>query len=234
MTKFTAPSPEQELSHARRRLADRQRQLADVDAAIKVELDHAARLDDIHKAVGPAQSALAHHDAQNAAGFAAWARGDVTGKPTTDAAHRAELAAELANAEAASASATIAQEQFRHASNRAAAPRPRLQIEIDEARRLVVLEDASELFAPIADSVATYMRLHKELNVARSAAMAGVEFGEGRFLEFGAALGKFDADRRKAEAVPREAPPEDRTIPGAQMAAEMARTLSFPTTSIFR
>jgi hypothetical protein len=232
MTKSPTPSPE--LSPAHQRHADLQR-LHD-EALARVDEQHAlaARLDAFHAAVGTARAELAAHDAQNATGMAEYARGNVTGKPTSDAARRAELASELANAEASSAAASVAQQQFHQQAVAESAPMPRLIIQIDEARRLVLLDDATAIFAPIADAVATYMRLHKELDAARGAAMAGVEFGEGRFLELGAALSKFDDDRRKAEAVPREAPPEDRTNPGAQMAAEVRAIMSFPSTSTFR
>jgi hypothetical protein len=234
MPKFAIPAPEPEHSQPSQRLAELQLQLDEAQARVDEQHALAARLDDIHRAVAPARAALAQYDAQNAAGFAAWARGDVTGKPTTDAARRGELSAELDNALAASASATVAQEQFRRAAVAESAPLPRLQIEIDEARRLVILDDAFKLFSPIADAIATAVRLHNDLDAARNAALIGVEFGAGRFLELGAALAAFDAAREKAEARPVEPAPEIRTNPGAQIAAEMRAAMSFPSVSTVR
>jgi hypothetical protein len=265
MTKFAKPSPapEPELSPTRQRLAERLGELAEVEKAVAAELALAARLDDIHKAVGPAQSAISNHDAQNAAGFAAWARGDVTGKPTTDAGHRAELAAELANAEAASASATVAQEGFRHASIRAAAPLQRLKVEIASAAKLVMLEEAGPLLDQVRNAIAHAEDLHHQLLAATSVVRDGMESDISR------AFGAFDDALRNAEAKPHDpgfnphlsawrklelaltqnaaitledaaaldlpgAPVLPSFDSGAQMAAEVAAIMSFRTTSTMK
>jgi hypothetical protein len=263
MPKFKdAPSVET-LTPYRQRLADRQSELASVESAVAAQLALAARLDDIHKAVGPAQSALAQHDAQNAAGFAAWARGDVTGKPTTDAGHRAELAAELANAEAASSGANIAQEGFRHASIRAAAPLQRLRAEIASAAKLVMLEDAENLLPLVSAAIANAEDLHHQLLAATAVVREGMD------ADVIQAFGAFDNALREAEAKPHDpgfnphlagwnkmqialkadasisfadaaalslpgAPVLPNFDAGAQMQAEVRAILAFPTTSTMK
>jgi hypothetical protein len=231
MPKFTTPSLEPELSPAHHRLADLQRQLDEAQSRVDQQHALAARLDAVHAAVGPARAELAAHDAQDAIGMANWARGLVNSKSTSDASQREMLARVLADAEQSSAAAAVAQQKFHEQAVAESAPMPRLRIEIDEARRLVLLDDATAIFSPIADAIATAVRLHNDLDAARNAAMTGIEFGAGRYTDLYAALGKFDAARERAEARPVDPAPEDRTIPGAQMAAEVRAIMSFPSTS---
>ncbi len=110
MPKTPSPAPAPiALSPARQVLADRQNELARVNENVAAQLDLAARLDPVHAAVAPARAALAQFDAAQSAGYAAWAKGNVTGKPSSAGARRAELVAEVADAEQASTAATDAQ-----------------------------------------------------------------------------------------------------------------------------
>jgi hypothetical protein len=249
------------LTPYRQRVADRLGELAEVEKAVAAQYALAARLDAVHAAVGPARAGLAAHDAQNAAGFAAWARGDVTGKPRTDAAHRAELAAELANAEAASASATIAQEGFRHASIQAAAPLQGLRAEIASAAKLVMLEEATPLLDQVRDAIAHAGDLHRQLIAVAVVVRADMDADVSRaFVAFDSALAEAEARPHEPELNPHMSTwrklelalasdaaitfeeaaalhlPGAPVLPnydaGAQMAAEVRAILAFPTTSL--
>lgn len=188
------------LSPLRQRFADRQRELASVEKAVADQLALAARLDPIVAAVGPAKAALATFDAEQSAGYARWASSLTTGRPTSAGARRAELVAEIEDAEQAASAATAAQDGFRHASIRAGAPLHGLRTEIAEVERLLILEDASELLAPIADAVATFWRLRKQALAARLAAVIGADLSQ--FRELALASAKFADAQAVAEAVP--------------------------------
>jgi hypothetical protein len=149
------PAAPVDLSPYRQRLADRQGELAEVEKAVAAQYALAANLDFLHAAVAPARAALATFDSEQAAGMARWASSQTTGRPTSAGARRAELVAAIADAEQSSAAATSAQEGFRHASNRAAAPLKGLRFEIAEVERIVALEDAEPLIAKLKDAVAS-------------------------------------------------------------------------------
>jgi len=180
MTKFAKPSPapEPELSPNRQRLAARQSDLASVESAVAAQLALAANLDIIHAAVAPARAALAKFDEDQAAAYSRYAQGQTTGRPTSAGAQRAELVAEVADAEQASAAATVAQEGFRHASIRAAAPLQRLKAEIASAAKLVMLDDAEKLLPLVSAAIANAEDLHRQLLAASSVVRDGMERDE--------------------------------------------------------
>jgi hypothetical protein len=249
-----------ELTPTRQRLAALQSELAEVDSAVAAQLALAANLDFIHKAVAPARVALAKFDEDQAAGMARWASNQTTGRPTSAGAQRAELVAEIADAEAASTAATVAQEGFRRASIQAAAPLQRLRAEIASAAKLVMLEDAEKLLPQVRDAIAHAEDLHHQLLAATSVVRDGMDSDISR------AFGAFDDALRNAEAKPHdpgfnphlagwkkmqialkadasisfadaaalELPDSPTMTPydsGAQMQAEVASILSFPTNS---
>jgi adenylosuccinate synthase len=110
------------LSENRQALAEL---IADRDAmmdAAQAETESSAKLGTIHNAVGPARAALAAFDAEQALGLSNWAKGLTTSRPKSDAARRAELAAELADAELASAAAKAAQDACQSAVERLSHP----------------------------------------------------------------------------------------------------------------
>jgi hypothetical protein len=265
MTKFAKPSPapEPELSSARAKLADRQSELAEVEKAVAAQLALAANLDFIHKAVAPARAALAKFDEDQAAGMARYASGQTTGRPAHSGAARAELLAAISDAESDAVAATAAQESFRHASNRAAAPLPRLRAEIASAAKLVMLEDAEKLLPQVRDAIAHAEDLHRQLRAATSVVRDGME------ADVSHAFGAFDNALREAEARPLDpainphlagwrklelaltqnaaitledaasfdlpgAPVLPNFDAGAQMQAEVAAILSFATTSTMK
>jgi hypothetical protein len=202
LTPKDAPAPEPELSPARHRLADLQRQSATIHAAVRVESDNANRLNAVFKAVAPAEAALAEFDAEHAAAMSRWARGNVTGRPTTASAQRETLVRALADAELASDAARSAQTGFQAAAERASAPLPRLKIKIREAAKLVAIEEATALLPEIKAATATAESLRHRLDDARAEVMTGFEFGSNDYAEAGAALAAFDEARSIAEARP--------------------------------
>jgi hypothetical protein len=191
-----------ELSPARHRLADLQRQRADALAAIATENANSNRLERFHAAVEPARAELAAFDAQNAVAMSNWSRGLVTGLPKPDSAHRAELASDLADAEQASAAAKIAQEQFQAAAERAGRPLQRLDLEIRKQAKIVAIEEATKLLPEITEAIATAETLRNRLEAARAEVMSGVEWGSTEFSEVGAALHSFENARGLAQARP--------------------------------
>jgi hypothetical protein len=188
------------LTPHRQRLAALQSDLASVDSAVAAELAKAANLDIIHAAVAPARAAVATFDAEQAAGMARWASSQTTGRPTSAGAQRAELVAEVADAEQSSAAAALAQEGFHVAAGRAAAPLPRLRIEIAEVERIVALEDAEPLVARLKDAVISAHSLRKQVIAARLAAVNGADLSE--FRDLAAALAKFADAQAVAESIP--------------------------------
>jgi hypothetical protein len=188
------------LSPNRQRFADLQRDLASVESAVAAQLALAAKLDPILKAVAPAQAALAAFDVEQAAGMARWAQDMTTGRPTSAGARRAELVAEIADAEQSSAAATVAREGFVTAAGRAAAPLPRLRTEIAEVERIVALEDAEPLLAKLKDAVISAHSFRKQVIAARIAAVAGADLSE--FRDLAAALAKFAGAQAVAESIP--------------------------------
>jgi hypothetical protein len=177
MKKFTSPPPAApELTPARRRLADLQRQRAETLAAVQNEIGNANRLERFHAAVAPARVALDAFDSQQAVGMANFARGLVTGLPKSDSGRRAELASALADAELASASATAAQAEFQANAQLAKQPLPRLDLEIRKAAKVVAVEEAATLLPAITEAIATAETLHSRLEAARAEAMSEILF----------------------------------------------------------
>jgi hypothetical protein len=220
-----------ELSPARQRLLDFQRQRADTMAKVDAENALANRLDRIHAAVEPARAELAAFDAQQGIAYANWSRGLVNGSPLphSNGARRKELADAIIDAEAASAAATVAQEQFRTRAVAEAAPLAPLQVEIREVERLIILEDAALLLPKVKEAIAVAHSLHRQIVAARSAVMLDADLSQ--FRELGAALAKFDDAQAIAEAVPRDETPENiRPRHIDQMAAQVAAVMNFPTT----
>ena len=201
MSKFKTPT-EPELSPARQRLADRQRERADKLAAIAVESANSNRLDRVVARVEPARVALADFDASAADAYARWAKGLITGLPQSASARRPELVAELADAEQASAAAKIAQAQFQAAAERAGQPLQRLNLEIRKLAKIVAIEEASKLMPAITEAIATAENLRHRLEAARVEVMSGVEWGSTEFSEVGGALHSFDQARGIACARP--------------------------------
>jgi hypothetical protein len=220
------------LSPNSQRLAALQSDLASVESAVAAELAKAAKLDPILKAVAPARAALAAFDSEQAAGMARWASDQTTGRPSSAGAQRAGLVAEIADAEQASTAATVAQEGFRHASNRAAAPLQRLRIEIAEVERLVALGDAEPLLARLKDAVTAAHSLRKQVIAARIAAVNGADLSE--FRELALASAKFANAQAVAESIPVDDDhvrqyhtPRYAVEAAAQMRAIMARPTTY-------
>jgi hypothetical protein len=194
--------PAVEMSDARHRLADLQKQDAAIRASVQAETDNHNRLDTIHAAVAPARAELAAHDAQDAVGMTNWAKGLANGKPTSDAKRRAELVAELADAEQSSAAAKVAQAEFLAAVERLSQPLPRLGIAIREAAKVVACEEATKLLPEITAAIAKADSLRLQLDAAREAVLSGFEFGSSDYSKAGAALHDFDNARGIAEGRP--------------------------------
>jgi hypothetical protein len=158
-----------------------------------------------------------------------WAEGAVTGRPLpeTDAARREELSAAIADAESASAAALAAQNQFRQEAVTVSAGILPLRVQVAEVERLIVLEDATALLPRLRQAIHDVHSLHREVTIARGAALSGADLSQ--FPELGAALAEFDSAREIAEARPRGEEPADYRRPAAvdQMAAEVARIASF-------
>jgi hypothetical protein len=249
------------LSPYRQRLADRQSELAEVDKAVAAQYALAAKLDPILKAVAPAQAALAAFDVEQAAAMARWASGQVNGRPKSAGAERAELVAEIADAEQAATAATAAQEGFRHASILAAAPLPRLRAEIASASKLVMLEEATPLLDQVRDAIAHAGDLHRQLIAVTVVVRTDMDADVSRaFVAFDSALAEAEARPYEPELNPHMSTwrklelalasdaaitfeeaaalhlPGAPVLPnydaGAQMAAEVRAILAFPTTSL--
>jgi hypothetical protein len=191
-----------EMTPARRHLAERISERADKIAAVTTEIDNANRLSVIHDGVGPARSELVAYDTEHAAAMSRWAKGLINGRPTTNSAQRDVLARAVADAEQSSAAATVAQAGFQSAAERASAPLARIENEIREAAKLVALEEATSLLPAIAEAIATAERLRHRLDDARAEIMSGFEYGANTYPQAAAALAEFDAARGVAQARP--------------------------------
>jgi hypothetical protein len=223
--------PAAPLSSLRQRLADLQADLASVESAVGAQYSLAANLDFLHKVVPAAAAALTAFDVAQAEGMAQLALGNVTGRPAHSGAARAELLAAIADSIADATSATTAQEGFRVAAGRAAAPLPRLRAEIAEVERLIILEDAELLLPKVKDAIAAAYALHKEIASLRSAAAAGADISHA--TEIGRALSAFEAARSIAEAQPRdEEPTPTFHLPryAVEAAGQMRSIMNQPTT----
>jgi hypothetical protein len=190
-----------ELSPARAKLAQHQSDLARVDAAVAAQLAKAANLDVIHAAVAPARAALVAFDAEQAAGMARWASSQTTGRPTSAGAQRAEIADEVADAEVASTHAATAQEGFRQASIRAAAPMQGLKREIADAALLVIIDEAKPLLEKVREAIAAAEDAHREVLAATGVIMSGIDSASS---EVAYAFAAFGNARQIATARPRE------------------------------
>jgi hypothetical protein len=177
--------------------------IADRDSlmeAAKAESESSAKLGTIHDAVGPARAALAAFDAQQALGFSNWAKGLTTGRPKSDAARRAELAAELADAELASAAAKGAQDACQAAVERLSQPLTQTNAKVREMARVIAIETASSLLPQIASAIANAEDLRHQLEAVRAEVIAGAEYGLTTLVT--PALADFDIARAAAESRP--------------------------------
>jgi hypothetical protein len=191
-----------ELSTARAKLDDLQRQAATIRAAVTADSANSNRLSVVREAVAPAQAALATYDAEHASAMANWARGLVTGRPKADAGRRAELVTAVADAEHNSAAAKAAQNEFQADIERASAPLGRLAIAIREAAKVVAIEEATKQLPAIASAVATFADLHARIDAALGEVMGDIGFGSVEYPEAQRALAAFVTARNNAEALP--------------------------------
>jgi hypothetical protein len=227
----TPTEPVEPLSPARQLRADRQNELARVDAAVDEQLALAARLDPILKAVAPARAALAAFDAEQAEGMSRYAQGLTTGRPTSSGTRRAELVAEIANAEQDATAAKAAQEAFRAVASQAGAPAAQLKAAIASAERLVLIEDAELLLPKVKAAIAEAFGLHKEIASLRYAVAVSADISHA--TEVGRALAAFDTARAIAEERPRdEEPAPTFHLPryAVEAAGQMRSIMNTPTT----
>jgi hypothetical protein len=197
MPKFHAA----ELTENRRLLAE---MIADRDIArnaANAEVERSAKLATVHAAVEPARAALSDFDAQSAVAMSNWARGNVTGLPKSDAARRAALAADLADAELASTAAKAAQDECQSNAERFSHTLTQMEAHILERAQIVAIEEATELLPRIADAIAAAESLRLQLDAARAEAVKGLG-SFGRATSVAPALEKFDTARQSAESRP--------------------------------
>jgi hypothetical protein len=173
-----------------------------VMAAATAETESSARLGTVHADVAPARAALAEFDRQQSVAWANWSKGNVTGRPVADAARRAQLVAELDDAELASAAATAAQTACQANVERMAAQLGAMNAKVAERARLVALEEAHALLPQIADAIARAESLRRQLDAARAEAAEGQQYGVPGLT--GPACHEFDIARRGAESRPFE------------------------------
>jgi hypothetical protein len=95
-------------SQARTRLAEALKERGAVEAKLAALSASSARLHQQVEAVGPAETALARHDAEHSARLATWSQGPEAEVPVADWERRAKLERELGAARATAASATAA------------------------------------------------------------------------------------------------------------------------------
>ena len=95
-------------SPARERLAAALKERGEVEAKLAALSASSARLHQQVEAVGPAESALARHDATHSAALAAWSQGPEAEVPVADWEQRERLERELGAARATAASAAAA------------------------------------------------------------------------------------------------------------------------------
>ena len=196
------PTP---LTENRRHLAAKIVERDSLMDAAKAETESSAKLGTVHDAVTPARAALAAFDAQTAIAWSNWSRGLVNGKPMADAARRAELAAELADAELSSAAAKAVQDECQAAVERMSEPLAHMNAKIRELAKVVAIEEeASALLPQIAEAIATAESLRLRLEAARAEAVEGLEYGISTMVN--PAVERFDAARRAAESRPFQPP----------------------------
>jgi hypothetical protein len=172
-----------------------------MDAA-KAETEGSAKLGTIHAAVEPARAALIEFDAQQALGFSNWAKGLTTGRPKSDAARRASLAAKLADAELASAAAKAAQDEIQANVERISASLPGIAFEARKLAKIIAVEEAEELLPKIVAAIATAESLRFQLEAAQEEAGSGIPFGAMNYGDVNKAVERFDVARRAAESRP--------------------------------
>jgi hypothetical protein len=203
MPKFApADSYEPELTENRKALAAMIIERDAVKAAANAESESSAKLGTVHDDVAPARAALAAFDAQQSVAWSNWSRGLVTGKPVADAARRAKLADDLADAELASAAATAAQDQCQSNAERFSHQLGAMEAKVAEHARLVALEEATALLPQIAEVIARAESLRRQLDAARAEVAEGQQFGVANST--GPACHEFDIARRGAESRPFE------------------------------
>jgi hypothetical protein len=115
---------------------------------------------------------------------------------------RAQLVADVADAEQASADATAAQAECQANVERLSAPLAGLDLKIREAAKIIVIEQATALLPEATAAIETAENLRHRLDAARAEIVTGFEFGKNNYVEATAALVAFDAARGIAEARP--------------------------------
>lgn len=194
------PAEPPELSPSRVKLAALIEQRDTITAAAKVELERSIKLQTVRDDVAPARAALDAFDRQTAVAMSNWAAGNVTGKPKGDAARRAQLAAELADAELSSAAAKAAQDEAQREAERIARSLTPIAVEIGKLARIVAIEEAAGLLPKIAAAIAAAESLRSQLEAAREEAGSNIPFGARDFGDVHRAIEHFDTARRAAEA----------------------------------
>ena len=205
MTKFKPANsyePEAvELTPNRQALAEL---IAERDAArdaAKAETESSAKLGSVHDDVTPARAAVAALDAQNSIAWSNWSKGLVNGRPVADAARRAQLVAELADAELASAAAKAAQDVCQANVERLSRTLSQMNAKVLEAAQICAVEEAADLLPKIREAIANAEELHRQLEAARAEAAKGLgSFGVSSAVA--PALERFDNARRAAEERP--------------------------------
>jgi hypothetical protein len=197
-----APEPV-ELSPSRQALAERIAERDAAKAAVNAETDASATLGTVHDDVAPARAALDAFDRQHAIGMSNWSRGLVNGRPVADAERRAKLAADLADAELASAAATAGQAECQANAERLAHALGKIEADVFELARAVAIEDAMSLLPQIAAAIAHAESLRHRLDAARALAVEGLG-SYGQSSKVSPALESFDTARRDAESRPFE------------------------------
>jgi hypothetical protein len=209
MTKFKAADAHEaetvSLSENRQALAA---QIAERDIArdaAKAETERSAKLATVHDAVEPARAALLGFNAQAAIAMSNWAKGNATGLPKSDAARRAALAADLADAELSSAAAKAAQDECQANVERFSHTLTQISAKVSELAKVVAISEAAELLMPqIAAAIANAESLRRQLDAARSVAIEGLEYGMATLVN--PAVERFDNARRAAESRPFDPP----------------------------
>jgi hypothetical protein len=125
--------------------------------------------------------------------------------PQCDAARRATLVSDLADAELSSAAAKAAQDECQASVERLSHTLSQTGVKVRELAKVVAIEGASELLLPqIAAAIATAESLRFQLEAARTEAVEGLEYGRSTIVN--PAVERFDNARRAAESRPFEPP----------------------------
>jgi hypothetical protein len=173
--------------------------------AANAEVERSAKLSSVHDAVEPARAALIEFDAQAAIAMSNWAKGNVTALPKSDAARRAKLAADLADAELSSAAAAAAQSECQVNVERISAQLNQMNVKVRQLAKVVAIEEAAELLMPqIAIAIANAESLRRQLDAARAEGIEGDEYG--RTTPVTHAINAFDTARQSAESRPFDPP----------------------------